>query len=52
MGTADDGETEGSFLFRFDERSVRGAGGGLRLALDATEFFSVGEDEVHMLGEG
>lgn len=42
-------QTKRSLLFGFDEGGVGGASGRLRLALDATELFRVGEDEVHVL---
>ena len=49
MSTAHDGKTKGSLFFSFDERGAGRPGGGLRFALDTTEFFCVGKDEVHML---
>lgn len=44
---AEDDETEGTLLFR-DSRGLVSSGFGC-LALDATEFFGIGEDNVHVL---
>ena len=56
MGATDNGETESTFLFRFDERGCRAARRGLyafsRLALYSAEFFCVCKDEVHVLRDG
>lgn len=49
MGTAHNGKTERSLLFRFHERSVSRSSSRLGLPLDAAEFFCIGEDEVHVL---
>lgn len=49
MVTAHDCKTESSLLFCLDERCVGWAGGGLGFPLDATEFFCICEDEVHVL---
>ena len=49
MSTAHDCKTKGSLLISFNKRRVCGAGSRLGFPFDATEFFSIGEDEVHML---
>lgn len=49
MGTAHDGESKGSLLFGLDERSVVRASRWLGLPLDATEFFCICENKVHVL---
>ena len=49
MSTAHNCKTEGSLLISFDERRVRRAWSWLGFPLDATEFFGIGEDEVHVL---
>lgn len=49
MSTAHDCKTECSLLLRLDKRGVRRAGRWFRFPLDATEFFGIGEDDVHVL---
>lgn len=53
MSPANDGETESTLFFRFDEGGCGAAGSGLcafgGLALYSAEFFCVCEDEVHVL---
>ena len=53
MGAADDSETERALLFGFNHGGRLAAGRGLRAlrgpAPDATEFFCVGEYEIHVL---
>lgn len=54
MGTADDSKAECALLFGLDHGGGLAAGCGLRSlcwpAPDATEFFSVCEYEIHVLG--
>lgn len=56
MSASDDGETQSSLLLRLDglrRGTARARGSRLvLLALDASELFSVGEDEVHVLVKG
>lgn len=56
MGTADNGEAEGAFLFALDggrRGLARPRRGGLGLfAADAAELFGVGENKVHVLVKG
>ena len=49
MGTANDRETKGSLFFRFHQRSSRGGSSRLGLPFNASEFFCIGKDEVHVL---
>lgn len=53
MSASDDRETQSSLLLRLDglgRGTARARGGRLvLLALDASELFGVGEDEVHVL---
>ncbi len=52
MGASNDGKTKSALLLGLDERSVGGStwsGAGLLLALDASELFGIGENEVHVL---
>lgn len=56
MSASDDGETQSSLLLRLDglrRGTTRARGSRLvLLALDASELFGVGKDEVHVLVKG
>ena len=49
MSTANDGQPQCPFFFGLDERRIGRTGGGLGFPLDATEFFCVCQNEVHVL---
>lgn len=49
MGTAHNRKAKGSLFFRFHQGGVARSSSGLGLPLDTTEFFCIGEDEVHVL---
>ena len=53
MGAANNGETESTLFFRFDECGCGAAWSGLSafggLTLHSAKFFCVCEDEIHVL---